>query len=411
MYSAWFGSTNSAPGNAAVAFHAPNGAWSPGWNATEANRSQVISENITITRFSFYSATAVATGTYTFAIMDNGVATSVSVALTASATTATFTGAVAISQDHLISLRSTPTSTPTALTNTYWVIEYTTSGNFFLMMGGMSTGYATGANNFIHPMGFSGSLQGTTAPLRMGICPAAGTLTRLSVATPNGVVGGTNYAMSARINDTTDVLTATIGAAASAAQATGSTAVAAGDTLTIKGVPTGTPTARSNRSCVTIQPTNPGETWVMEGGDGNGSGMLSDNTTRFEQLSGIGFNGLDPTETNRLMGLLAGYKLRHLYWGVGTAPGGVATRTLSIRDNASTTLLAATITGAATTANDIIDEIVLSGLPNSMSLQFSAAGTPALSPSYRAGYILDIPQILGPPPYNPIMPFLPNLVR
>lgn len=411
MYSAWFGSTNSAPSNAAVNFHAPNGAWSPGWNTTEANRSQVISADITIVRLSYYSATAVATGSYAFVIMDDGVATSATVTLTGGATTATFTGSVAIAADSLISLRSTPATTPTTLTNSYWVIEYTTAGNTFLLMGGMSTAYATGATNFQHPMGYSGTTLGTTAAARMGLCPGPGTMTRLSVATPNGVVGGTNYAISARLNDTSDNLTCTIAAAAQAANASGSVALAAGDSLTMKGVPTGTPTARSFRTCLTIAPTNPGETWVLEGGENGVTGLPADNTTRFEQLSGVGFNAPDTTETNRLMGLLAGYKLRRLYWAVATAPGGVATRTLTVRDNAASTALAVTITGAATSNSDLADEITLSGLPNSMSLQFSASGTPVLSATWRSGYILDIPQIFAPPPRDPLRPFLHNLVR
>lgn len=419
MYSAWFGTTNSGLAsnvNGTANFHPITGAHSGGWSTSNTTRCQPVSEAVTIVGLYVFVTPTPSPGNWVFAIDVGGTASGATCTVAAGATSATFTGSVAVAQDALISLRCTPNASAAVGTLFNWIVEYQTAGDFFCMMGGANTAYATAANNFWDPTGHHGTTVGTTAPVRSILCPAAGTLTRLSVATPVGVVGGTSYAVSLRTNDTTDNLTATMTAAQAAAQATGSVAVAAGDSMTIKGVPTGTPTARQLSYCLTIAPTQRGETWNGAGTDNNASPFPADTTSRYEVPQGQGFpdaNGgvLVGAETSRSHMLRAGYVLRNLYWKTATAPGGVTTRTLTIREAAASTVLTATITGAATTANDTTHRAVMLGATSQFDLEYAATGPPVASAWVQIGYVIEIPQPYAPPPSWPLNSFLPNLVR
>lgn len=397
MYSAWNGGSNSALSsnvNGTANFHGITGAFSGGWNTTNANRQCPVSEAITVVGLYVFCDTDPTPGNLTFALDVAGAASAATCTMAAGTTSASFTGSVAVAQDALLSLRCTPNASAAVQTNIYWIIEYSTTGNFFCYWSGSSTTYAAAANNFWVPQGFNGSALGTTAPQRMTLCPDSGTLTRFSVASPVGAVGGTSYACSVRTNDTTDNLTATMTTAQTAATATGTIAVAAGDSLTIKGVPVGTPTVRRLGFCITIAPDKPDQSWAGFGGDQN---ILSDNTSRYENPSGIGSNGWSTTESARLF-KTRGYYYSRLYWALVTAPGGVATRTLTMRNASAGTALTSTITGAGTTGNDILDRILVASSGTTFDLESAAAGTPAAVAGLRAGWAFEVvPQIYGPP--------------
>jgi len=68
-------------------------------------------------------------------------------------------------------------------------------------------------------------------------------------------------------------------------------------------------------------------------------------------------NGQSATEVNCQVLMNAPGKLSNLYVALSVAPGGVVSRTFTVRKNGVATALAVTITGAATTGSDTTDVI------------------------------------------------------
>lgn len=392
-----FGADNTAPSTSANQYAFLTACFSTSWNSTENTRTIPISEAITITAINVYLDTAPGTAasgkSYTFTIRDNGAGTSAAVTITDAAVTGSFSGSVSIAKDHLVALEAAPANTPTASTNIYWQIYYTTATSSFLMMGSNNNNASNSATNYSDLIGGIGTAFSATDGDFDIICPSAGTLTALSVASPAGVPGGTSYALSVHRNNTTDDLTATITAAITAAQATGSVAWTAGDTLSLKCVPAGTPTARRLGWCVSVTPTTDGE---MFSGFGSAA-VPSASATNFEQLQGNGNNGWNSSESVRLMKPPA-VDYKKLY--IKTTNPSPGNRTITFMDNTVATALTANIASGSTTANDTTHTVTFSATGNTGTWRSTIAASPAASTGFHIGFVMYIAQT--PPPASSI---------
>ena len=391
MRAVWFGSADNATADAASTFFTPvTAAFQATWGTTRIQKAQVIGEAITLTKLYVYCGTAPGgSASWTYAIDDDNAATAASVTITAGATSGSWEGSAAVAANSFISIRATPSGTPATTADCWWWVEYETAGNYFLMLGGSNTAGSTTVTHFKTPCGVGAGTEMTTATDAEVVIPAAGTITRCTVGLD--IDAGTApdaYAVSVRLNDTSDNLTATCTADNLTATATGSLAVVAGDRITCKSVPTSTPSATSRvTTSLTIEPTVLGETWIGWGGShaiGTGTSAV------YDQTMGRGNNGWSATESTKYS-KLPSYYLRNLYIKCNTAPGGVVVRTFTIMDNTAATALACTVTGAGTTGNNTADRVQLAGGGAPMSLRQVASATPVTS-SARGGFVIEVPQ-------------------
>jgi hypothetical protein len=341
-----FGASNDDMGTGETYAYVTNG-MAVDWIATFRNRRQIpLSEDVTITGFKVFVDTAPGAGdTRTFTVEKGGVDTAVTVTLSDAETSQTFSGSVAFSAGDKINLKSTSTGTPDAPGNTAWYITMETTGSKWLLLGGNQNVAPNGAINYSNPF-FSNSWT-TTSTAQDTVVPVGCTLTKLSVASNGSPGSGNSYALSLRVNNTTDILTVTVSDAETADSVTGSEALSAGDDIQIKEEPTSTPTGIAFGWCFTVVPDVDGESFF-----GYGSGAaVSVTGTNYEQPIGTGAGGWSTVDTARKL-ILPACTIKNLYARISAAPGLAATRTFTLRDNGADSALTTTISDPNTTGND-----------------------------------------------------------
>ncbi len=388
MKCVWFGGDNTAPSTSAAQYNFLVPCFTSSWNGTESQRQMPISEDITITKIQVIADTAPGTSkSYTYTIRDDGSDTSASVVLSDAETDDTWTGSVSVLANSVVSLKATPSGTPAAPTNVYWIIEYETGGQYFLMFGGSGQTAATGATNYSSPIGGNSTALATAATDLETLIPSGGTITKLTALLDGTAGASKSYDVSLRLNNSSDNLTVNIAGASEVIDtATGSVSVSAGDGIVIKIVPTGTPTARRVSYCMTVAPTTNGECFF-----GFGSAAAPSTTaTNYEQLIGLGNNGWNTSATVRNLRPPA-YDFKKLYVKLATAPGGSTSRTFNLADGATDTALSVTITGASTTGNNTGTTVTHTGADGKFRSTVSG-GTPAASAGVHIGYVIAVPQ-------------------
>ncbi len=389
MKSVMFGGDNNTSGDTTPSYRQWNTTISGAWSVTEVQRITPISEDVTVTSFTFTLDTAPGVGkSYTFTLRDDAVDTAVSIVISDLNTTGSWTGSVLFAAGSSCSIKATPSGTPANFTISTWVIDYDTTGQSFIMPSGSNTAPSVSATNYMTAGGGSQSTWVTAATGNFEIIiPSSGTLTAFTAVAEGSPGSGKSYAVSVRQNNTTDIMTATISNLATSATATGSVALAAGDTIVIKCVPSGTPTARRITYCMSISPTTNGEVFF-----GFGSAALPSTTaTNYEQVHGVGSEAWAGSEIQRYERMPA-YLVKNLYWSIGTAPGASKSRTLTFRDSVTNTALTSTITGTATTGNNTTNSFTPT---NTVSNTIAAipSGTPAAATGgIHGGYVVVVPQ-------------------
>lgn len=327
-------------------------------DATEVNTSIPISEDVTITGFSVWlTATggtpggAPGTGvTRTLTIRDDAVGTAAAVSISNTSTSGTWSGSVSISALSLVSVQSTVTGgTPPACY--YWAtIEYTTGGEYFVLptlLGGSFGGGLSGTVTAYAMAGSSVTSMDTTITNNALVSPISGTITKHVGVLKTAPGASKTWAVSVRKNNSTDSHTLTFtGAAGTSANVTSSVAIAAGDRLNIKAVPTSTPTASVFKGSLTIAPTVAGLT-ILPGGQAS---LPTATTANYSQLwdTSTGWN----TSEIKLYARVPAGTVSNLYTTVPTAPGTSKSRIFTLRVNSVDTAVTTTISGAGTTAND-----------------------------------------------------------
>jgi hypothetical protein len=375
-----FGSTSGLPSTSAVNY-IPVLSVNDTPTATETSRFQLLPAAFTVSNFYVTVNTAPGAASsgkqYVFTIRKNQVDTAATITIFETATSGTYNGAgISFAAGDLITIGITPTGTPTAPTLTSWNLQCNSGGTHFSpIVGGnhSSTGLSTASVTYAQLTGSSTGTQFNTAEaLVTMVCPCAGTLNNLYVKA-NGVAGTNNtWAMGLTQNGTVTALSASIsGASATTANdITHSITVAAGDTLSMAATPTGTPTSRNISWALQFTPTNVGETFFGFGT----STAPSTTSTVYEFPLGNG-GGSYTSEASRQV-IPGACMLKSFYVLLGTAPGGVTTRTFNIRRNGVNSDLNVSFTGAAVTGN-ITGQTVGLGQTSLISLQSSETGTPA----------------------------------
>lgn len=356
-----------------------------GASTTERNASNIISEDITITGVNIYLTTApTGVASWTFTIRDDAAGTSAVVAITGAATSGSWSGSVAISAGSFVSIECVPSGTPTTATADIQ-ISYTTTGQKCLLMGGATSNSVNSATRYQIPHNGTNDAYGTNVLAFYMVIPTGGTFTKMTVGASGAPGAGTSYAVSARLNDTTDFLTTTLSDAETSDSVTGTQAVSAGDTLVTKFVPASSPAVVRMQWCLTFEPTTNGECIF-------GSGSVADPGTGTIYGRPMAHPDWDSTESITQVKPPAG-DYKKFYVRIGTAPSAGDSRTYTFRDNGGDTSLAVTIADAATTGNDTTHTHTMSGGGNTGHIKQTTAGTPAsITNGVHWGYVIAVAQ-------------------
>lgn len=346
------------------------------WGGAGGNngRSVPLTEDVTITKITVWLTTAPgASKSWDFTFRDDQVSTAATVNISGTNTTGQWTGSVNVLAGSLVSMMSTPTGTPAATGNMSYVIEYTTGGNYFLMVAGVETSASGNGVFYMQASGCSGRGPTGTATTFHEVCPIGMTVTKAAFSSQFTTNAGSNsYVMCLRKNNTTDSDTITLtGTGQPVVASITSFAVAAGDTINTKVDPSASAAWTTYATCYTCTPDTVGDIPMMYA-----SARTVSNAVSYEGPQAFGSDAnWGATEANVQYRMPAG-TMKRLYVALGTAPGGVAARTITSRVNGTDQTLASTCTGAATTSNNTSDTISLAE-----GDLVSVKNTPANSPA------------------------------
>ena len=230
---------------------------------------------------------------------------------------------------------------------------------------------------------YSASTQFATAADPAIVVAAAGTLSNLNLTLTGSPGTGKNYSATLVLNGVDTGLGVSVAdAATTATDTTHSVSVVEGDQISLKLVPTGTPTARSPKWCLTFTPTTDGECIF-----GLGTNLSPSATaTNYEQPLGVGAYSWATTEANRNNAIPGAYTIKRMYVSLGTAPGGATSYTFAMRVAGSISAISKQISGTETTGNVSTDVPIAQG--QQLSFTSIPSSVPASSSGIHMGFAL-----------------------
>jgi len=349
------------------------GAGSPFWSATEAERSNVLSEDVIITKLTVWTTNAVGVnGSWVYTIRANAVDTAVTVAITgtgAANQTGSWSGSVAISASSLVNMVARVVGTPTVPSITYWIIEYTTVGNFYLMLGGNPGTTSNSAVTYLHPCGAANYTPSTTAGFHEGQAPSPFTVTKIAanVSVAPGV--GKSHTFTPLFNRVTDAtFSAVISGATTVAVSSPGTLAFTTEALAIKHSPAGTPAASTVATCLTIVPGVPGElVWFL-----SFNTALSTTATDYASFGPGGFAGGENANTGRWPACT----MKKLIATIGVAPGVGKSHTFTMRSDFVDTAVVVPLVDTTMRGVDSVHTATHVG-GNFLGIKHVPVGTPA----------------------------------
>lgn len=387
MRCVWAGSSG-APANNATNYQHLTATQLSAWNPYENNlggfngKSTPLTENIVITKLTVWVATAPGGATaWTFKVRNNALDTAASLTISAAATTGSWTGQVACSINDLVNLSSAPTGAPAGAVNTYWTIEYYTTGNFYLVpvsSGGPGNGNST---NYYTPFGGSFQNPSTVATDLEAVIPTALTVTKLAVVFDQAAAGTATYTIRNNTTSTDSSFSVVLTTSVQGISSTGSLAFSPGDCIVLKEVRSGTNWG-AIRSCMTVAPSFAGEIVQAFGS----IQAPSTSAVNYNTPIGVGNNAWNATESVVYMRMPAS-TISKLYVKLTTAPGAAKSYALTVRSNSASTVVAATVSGAGvTTANNTTNTVPHSD-GNFFSMMITPTGTPASTAGVKFGFV------------------------
>lgn len=341
--------TASNPNNAATSYIHPAG-FVGTWTTTESDRRQVMPLDGTFKNFYVRVNTAPSSGrSYVFTLVKNGSDTAITCTIADTATacediTHTFT----VVAGDTISLKATPSGTPTNPAGIHIGYQIETSGDISPVMGGsFTTSMATGSTEYLALGGQatpSGTLNLRDAPL-----PTAGVFSKLRVRTSTAPTSGKSYAFTLLKNGVDTAVTCTISdTATDCNDASNSVTFAADDLIALKSVPSGTPSAGLVTFGLEWNPTTAGETIQLFA---SGANMNTAGAARYSSI-GATSNTWNSVETSQ-SGIVAGaYTAKKFHAALNSSAGSGKSYNIRVRLNAANSALTLTIADTNTTASD-----------------------------------------------------------
>lgn len=230
------------------------------------------------------------------------------------------------------------------------------------------TNPSTSATNYA---GFSGGWAATNDDGVRSLVPLDGVLEDLYVSLTVAPGAGKSYAFTVRKNGADTSLTCTVSDSNTTCQMSGSVSYSAGDTLALKCVPSGTPTATLPRIASVFNSRSGGGSPVLSSSNNTSPSTASSQSVAIQNRLGWAQGGLRtymPTS-----GTISGLRVL-----VTTAPGAGKSVTLTINKNAVATSLTCTVSETANTCNDLSNSVsVVQG--DYLTVTYAPTSTPASS--------------------------------
>lgn len=353
------------------------------WSTTLAAAEVPVAVGGAISDLRVRVPTAVATGTWTFALLKNGVV-ALSVAITGGGTTGVDTSSVSVSAGDKLAVRITPSGTPTAQGQIQVAFLFDGTGTAGAMFAHASGATVSGTNVFATPGSLSNSSV-TANTTRLGVMPCAGTISAMYVQLSAAPGGATNRSVTVVKNGVDTGLTLTISGANTSGNVSSSVSFTAGDTITLRCGTTSTVASRYNIG-LDWTPTNAGEVPIF----GMFGGAPSTTTTVWIPPSGSSIS-TEGTETNVLEIAPVAFDIIAFRADIGTAPGGGKSRAFTIRKGATTdTSAAATISGAGVVTASWSGTVSIAAA-DLLSLKTVPSGTPAAAGSAKTSAVIKVP--------------------
>lgn len=348
MRAVWVGAVGS-PSTSATNYHFITAVLSASWNTAESIRSAPLSDAVTVRRLRVWVQTAPGAGkSYTFTFRSAGADTAASVAISGTNTFGEWNGSVGVSQLNLAAMKSVPSGTPTAPVAVYWIIEYETAGNFYLVPSGTVRAQNQDADLMLSAFGGNGYLPSASSTRDEAVIPTGLTVTKIACYA-NGTTGNTYWVRKSNTSTDSSFSVANGASGVPAVSSTGAFAFSAGDTMVIRQHDAGSPWIQ-HMICITIVPDIPGEVVTAF----TSPAAPSTTATAYEGPSGYGNNTWSTTESAGYIRFPQGM-LKKLNVKLTTAPGTGKSRAFTVRSNTADTAITCTIADTNTTASDTTD--------------------------------------------------------
>lgn len=347
------------------------------WNNTEtATRNVIPIAGVGKTLYVELATAPGAGASWAFTLVLNGSDTTSTCTIADSATTCNdVTHTFNIAANDKVSFKSVPTNTPAAPGQFRfgWLVDSTTEGEGFITGSSRATTVSNSATEF---NGLQGCAAGNaTEANRDQVMPAPGVISKLHVDLNGAPAAGKSYAVTIRKAGADQTLTCTVSdSGTNCSDASNSFSVVAGDIVSVKFVPTGTPTAQIARWAMRWVPTTDGNAVILGSGGGN---MNTAGSVRYLPVSGT-TQTWGSTEAN-MVSLSPGFLFKDFYIALSAAPAGAASYLIRPRIAGADGTTNVTITGAATTGNDTSnsDAIAAGARLNMSSLSASSPAAAA----------------------------------
>ncbi len=355
------------------------------WSTTESTNFNVAPYNIQIQNLKIRLTTAPANGggtqQYVFTVRKNGT-TDLAVTCTiqeASTTCSDTTNVALISAGEWYTISATPSGTPASPGEMYWSAEVSSGTRQAVITGDTPTGPSNSTTVYTG-VAYNSAWDSTEATRSMVWSPP-GTVATLYVMMATAPGAGTSYAFTMMKNGSAQTVTCTISDTATSCSDTAhSFTVVAGDLISLRSVPTNSPTTAVVGWGIGFEPTNDGESPIMWRRNDN----LNTGAAQFCPL----FGNAAQSTTESTPPLVPGpdMTIKNLYVSLSAAPGAGTSYAFNLRQNGGNESITCTVADAATTCNDLTNiEVVPGGSSQIWNTGVTPTGTPtARTP--RIGY-------------------------
>jgi hypothetical protein len=367
-----------------------------------------LSDDIVITGITAWVATAPGAGvswtmsiqtstTVTYSGTGSFTNTAASATISGTNTTASWQGTAPIAQSTFVTVALVPSGgTPASTAAVYWVINYQTAGNFYLVPAATAASYATNGTGTYYDLAFgmSSSVPTTTASSFAVPAPTSFTVTKLIAwcnvqsSLPFGSASKTFTIYNATTSTASSFSAVATGSATGLSSiGVGSMSFTPGQLLSIQvSFITGTPYC-ADYICMTVVPSNSGE--IVAGYATTAAPSTS--VANYEDPYGSGANAWNATEPS-VYARFPASTLKNLYVSLASAPGTGTSYTFTLRSGGtSSTGITATVSGTATTANDTSHTAILP-FGTLLDMQAVPTSTPAATSGVAFGFVEVIAQ-------------------
>lgn len=323
---------------------------------------------------------------WTYTLYKNSVATALTVTISDAATSASdTTNTVSFVAGDLLAWAAIPTNTPDVPTNLLISCAVTGSNKQSFFTGGDASTVSNSVDNFRGMWG--GGAWSSTESTHSMLMPTSGTIDKLYVILNNTPGGAATYTFTVYKNGSPTAVTCTVASAATtASDLSNSITFSSGDTISVASTPTGTPSARSVRFSMRMQPDTNGESI-----HGIGATVFSASAARYAKVDSIPATAVVATPTTAIASIMpVAATLKRLYFSLATAPGSGKSRLLTSYINAGAGSLSANIADTATAANDTTHSDSVS-VGDSVWLATTPTGTTDASAWLKGSLVISVP--------------------